>query len=50
MENSSLKITKSLMLSSFAFLPGHILYHKIGLLNKVTRKMLPGSGLLDQMI
>ena len=33
-----------------SYLPGCDLYHKIALLNKEYRKILPKSGLLDQAI
>ena len=38
---------KNLRLLTFSFLSGSELYHKIALLNKMTRESLPESGLLD---
>ena len=39
---------KDLKLVIFSYMTGAELYHKISLLDKKIRKMLPGAGLLDQ--
>ena len=34
-------------LAIYSYLDGATLYHKIAILDKATRKILPGSGILD---
>jgi hypothetical protein len=39
--------SNDLRLITFSYLPGCDLFHKIALLSKALRKLLPESGLLD---
>ena len=43
-------LCSNLRLVLFSYLPGTTLFHKISLINKATRKALPDSALLDQII
>ncbi len=40
-------LSKNIRLLTYSFLDGATLYHKIALLNKETRAILPSAGLLD---
>lgn len=45
---TSSKVHKYIRLVCYSYLSGSELYHKIALLNRNTRELLPDSGLLDQ--
>ena len=42
--------SNDLRLMTFSYLPGCDLFHKIALTSKSIRKLMPQSGLLDQII
>lgn len=42
------KSNKNLRLLTFSYLSGSDLYHKVAVLDKKTRELLPHAGLLDQ--
>ena len=50
LSQSAFQNNKMLKLLTFSYLQGCDLYHKIALLDKATRKSLPGAGLLGRMI